>query len=333
MLSELQTGAWVRGHDLHELSLAAIRRTNVWVYAGDLLVGSLVVGIVLGSTVTALTYVTAGAARRGDPYARLWEYASDPYLTIGITAWEFARGKLRGDPLYRAAAAGGLLRDGGTLVDVGCGQGLMLSVLVQARRVQAEGMWPNSALPPPRFARLVGIEVRPRVARLAQEALGSAVEVLSCDARDALQFHADAVLFFDVLHLIPPEGQEQLIAAASAALAPGGTMLIREADPRGGWRFTAVRLGNRLKAIAVGQWRQPFHFRTMEAWRALLTHHGLQCDTQPMGQGTPFANVLLRGVRSTDRPALHELADMDHRGRREPVAIEFTPKPERARQG
>jgi hypothetical protein len=226
-----------------------------------------------------------------------------------------------------------LLSDGGTLVDVGCGQGLMLSALVQARRLRAEGMWPDSAPPPPRFARLVGIEVRPRVARLAQEALGPAVEVLPCDARDALQFDADAVLFFDVLHLIPPEGQEQLIAAASAALAPGGTMLIREADPRGGWRFTAVRLGNRLKAIAVGRWRQRFHFRTAEAWTALLTQHGLQCDTQPMSEGTPFANLLLRGVRSADRAALHELADMDNRGRGESGAIEFTAEPERARQG
>jgi uncharacterized protein (DUF2062 family)/trans-aconitate methyltransferase len=333
VLSELQVGAWARRRDFHELSLSAIRTTNVWVYSGDLLLGSLIVGTVLGLAVAAVTRATAGA-RRGDSLAQLWERASDPYLTLSITAWEFARGKLRGDPLYRATAAAGLLRDGKILVDVGCGQGLTLSVLVQARRLWAEGAWPADALPPPRFARIVGIESRPRVARLAQEALGPAVEVLSCDARDSMPPEADTVLFFDVLHLMPPDDQERLIARANAALSPGGTILIREANPAGGWRFMAVRLGNRLKAIAVGRWRQRFHFRNVDAWASMLTRHGLRADVEPMDEGTPFANLLVRGVRSMDRPALHELADIDNRGdgnaRR---GIEFTAEPQRAGDG
>ena len=183
VLSELQAGAWARRREFHELSLSEIRATNAWVYGGDLLLGSLIVGTMLGLTVAAAKYATAGATRRGDPLASLWERASDPFLPLSITAWEFARGKFRGDPLYRATAATGLLRDGGTLVDVGCGQGLTLSVLVHAPRLWAEGGWPAGALPPPRFARIVGIEVRPRVARLAQQALGPAVEVLPGDAR------------------------------------------------------------------------------------------------------------------------------------------------------
>jgi uncharacterized protein (DUF2062 family) len=331
MLSELQAGAWVRRQDLHELSLEAIRTTDVWIYGGDLLLGSLIVGTVLGSTVAAVTYVTAGAARRHDPLARLWEKASDPYLTLGITAWEFARGKLRGDPLYRATVSGGLLQDGRTLVDVGCGQGLTLSVLVQARRLRDEGAWPAGLRQPPRFARLVGIELRPRVARLAQEALGSAVDVLSRDARDAMPAEADTILFFDVLHLIPPDDQERLIASASAALPPGGTVLIREADPTGGWGFTAVRLGNRLKAIAVGRWRQQFYFRTMESWIAMLTRHHLAAEAQPMGEGTPFANLLLKGVRSAELAPLQDVADVNDRGNRESARVELAAEPERAR--
>jgi len=331
VLSELQVGAWARRQDFHQLSLSEIRTTNAWTYGGDLLLGSLIVGTTLGLAVAAATYLTAGDR---DPLARLWERASDPYLPHSITAWEFARGKLRGDPLYRATAAAGLLRDGPTLVDVGCGQGLTLSVLAEAPRLWAEGGWPDGALPPPRFARLVGIELRPRVARLAQQALGPAVEVRSSDARDSTFPQADTVLFFDVLHLMPPEDQERVIARASAALSPGGTILIREADPAGGWGFTAVRLGNRLKSIVVGRWRQRFHFRTAGAWASLLARHGLQVAVQPMGGNTPFANLLVRGVRSTDRSALHEMAHVDNRGpgdvRR---GIEFTAEPERAGDG
>jgi uncharacterized protein (DUF2062 family) len=333
VLLEIQVGAWARRQDFHQLSLAEIRTTNAWVYGGDLLIGSLIVGTVLGLAVAGATYAT-GAMRGIDPLAKLWERASDPYLPLGITAWEFARGKLRGDPLYRATVAGGFLRDGDTLVDVGCGQGLTLSVVVHAGRLWAEGNWPGGALPPPRFARIVGIELRPRVARLARQALGPAVEVLSGDARDAMPPRADTVLFFDVLHLMPAEDQERVIADASAALSPGGTILIREADPAGGWGFTAVRLGNRLKSIAVGRWKQRFHFRSADDWASLLGRHGLDAGVQPMGQGTPFANVLVRGVRSADRPALHEMADVHHGGRRPARrGVEFTAEPERAGDG
>ncbi len=333
VLSEIQVGAWARRQDFHQLSLSEIRSTNAWVYGGDLLLGSLIVGTILGLAVAGATVATS-AARGGDPLAALWERASDPYLPLSITAWEFARGKLRGDPLYRATVTAGLLRDGSTLVDVGCGQGLTLSVLVHAPRLWAEGRWPDDAFPPPRFARVVGIELRPHVARLAQQALGPAVEVLSGDARGSMPPRADTVLFFDVLHLMPPEDQEGVIAQAGAALSPGGTILIREADPAGGWGFTAVRLGNRLKSIFAGRWRQQFHFRTADQWASLLTRHGLETAVQPMGQGTPFANLLVRAVRSGDRPALHDIADMDNRGGRAPRrGIEFTAEPQRARDG
>jgi predicted O-methyltransferase YrrM len=185
-------------------------------------------------------------------------------------------------------------------------------VLVHASHLWAEGSWPAEALPPPRFTRLVGIELRPRLARLAQQALGPAVEVLSSDARDMMPPEAAAVLFFDVLHLMPREDQERLIARANAALSPGGMIVIREVDLAGGWRFTAVHLGNRLKSIMVGQWRQRFHFRTVHEWASLLTQHGLQITVTPMGEGTPFANLLVCGVRSADQPALHEMANIDH---------------------
>lgn len=334
VLSEIQAGAWARRHEYHELSLSAIRTTSAWVYGGDLLLGSVIVGAVLGLAIAAATYATAGVSRGGDPLAPLWARASDPYLPFSITAWEFARGKLRGDPLYRATAATGLLRHGGTLVDVGCGQGLTLSVLVHGQRLWDEGGWPVDASPPPRFAKLIGIEVRPRVARLAQQALGSAVEVLSSDARTVMPRGADAVLFFDVLHLMSAEDQERVIAAASDALLPGGTMLIREADRDGGWRFTVVRLGNRLKAILVGNWGQRFHYRTMDSWASLVARQDLHVAVKPMSDGTPFANLLVHGVRSADRPALHDMPDIDHRytgGTRR--GIELTPEPERARDG
>ena len=88
-----------------------------------------------------------------------------------------------------------------------------------------------------------------------------------------------------------------MIAAAAAALEPGGVMLVREADAAAGWRFAAVRFGNRLKALAFGDWRQREYFRTIDEWLACFARHGLRAEVRPMSDGTPFANVLFRVSR------------------------------------
>ena len=44
ILAEIQAGAWARRQDFHDLSLAEMRTTSAWVYGGDLLLGSLIVG-------------------------------------------------------------------------------------------------------------------------------------------------------------------------------------------------------------------------------------------------------------------------------------------------
>ena len=87
---------------------------------------------------------------------------------------------------------------------------------------------------------------------------------------------ASAVLLFDVLHLMRPEEQEALLAEMAARLEPGGVVLVREADASAGWRFTAVRLGNRLKAIAFRTRHQSFHARTEAEWRECFARRGFR---------------------------------------------------------
>ena len=55
------------------------------------------------------TYATIGGRPRDDAFVDLVRRASDRYVSMSITAWEFARGKLRNDPVYRAAVYEGLL--------------------------------------------------------------------------------------------------------------------------------------------------------------------------------------------------------------------------------
>jgi SAM-dependent methyltransferase len=141
---------------------------------------------------------------------------------------------------------------------------------------------------------MTGIELRPRVAAFAREALAGDADIVALDARQADLPPADVVLLFDVLHLMPLADQEAMLQSLVASLRPQGVLVIREADAAAGWRFTVVRLGNRLKAIGVGRPRQTFHFRASHEWLELFARLRLTAEVRQMGQGTPFGNVLFR---------------------------------------
>jgi uncharacterized protein (DUF2062 family)/SAM-dependent methyltransferase len=308
LFAELQAGSWLRRGTFHAATIDAVRSAGVGVLTADLLVGSVAVGGVLAALAAWGTHLTirGSAADRG--FVDLVRAAADRYAPIGITAWEFARGKLRNDPVYRAAIERPLLdgdpsREGTgprTLVDIGCGQGLMLAILAEARRRARGGAW-TQPVEPPMFDRMVGIETRPRIAGIARAALSGEAEIVSDDARLVALPRAHCLLLFDVLHLMPADDQERLLASAASALEPGGAIFIREADRSAGWRFRMVQVGNRLKALAVGRWRQPFHFRSADEWTTCFARLGLRSEVRPMGEGTPFGNILFRLTQAADQ--------------------------------
>jgi uncharacterized protein (DUF2062 family)/SAM-dependent methyltransferase len=291
ILVELQVGAWLRRGRFHALTVETVRTTDPWTFGADILLGSLVAGAVLGAVGGVATWLGLRTPDGDAYFPALVRRAADRYVTTSITAWEFARGKMRGDPLYRTVVMGGVLPTGGVLVDVGCGQGLMLALLAEAARDARAGTWggPSS---PPLFDHLVGIETRPKVAALAQRALGDAADIVSADARTHPPRQCRAVLFFDVLHMMPFEDQERLLKTLAAALDAGGVMLVREADAAAGWRFAMVRAGNRLKALLFGNWKQTFHFRSTADWVRCFAGLGFDVEQRGTADGTPFANVL-----------------------------------------
>ncbi|HEY0781143.1 MAG TPA: hypothetical protein VGE98_01710, partial [Thermoanaerobaculia bacterium] len=88
--------------------------------------------------------------------------------------------------------------------------------------------------------------------------------------------------------------QEALLAKAVAALNPGGLLLLREADAAAGFRFFAIRLAERLSALFRRDLSQRFAYRSAAEWKRLLEELGLTIEVEPMGHGTPYANVLIR---------------------------------------
>jgi uncharacterized protein (DUF2062 family) len=324
LFAELQTGAWLRRHDLHDLTIAALRGTSPWTFGADVLVGSLAVGAVLGVSVAAATLTTGGLRPVDRTFALLWQRASEPYLRAGVTAWEFARGKLRGDPVYRALLEPGVLASGAALVDLGCGGGLALSVIREAARARV----PAGAAP--RFDRRVGVELRPRAAAVARQALGGDAEIVVADARNFELPTCSTVLLLDVLHMMPRDAQDALVERVASRLEPGGALVVREADAAGGMGFLLVRAGNRLKALVTGNWRQRFAFRERDEWAALLGRHGLRVEVTGAAVGTPFANLLVIGRSRSGAAPLHDRADAHHGGRRPTSRVVLSAKPEAA---
>jgi len=235
--------------------------------------------------------------------AELIDAAARRYDDAGVAVRRFARGKLRRDPIYLALLAGGELPRRGRLVDLGCGHGLALAVLATAAEWPGDGTrprWPAGWPPAAAGLELIGIERSARRAAAARAAAGGGAEVREADLTAVDPPPCDAALLLDVLHYLGAADQEALLDRTARALAPGGVLLIREADAAGGLRFALTRAAERLAALARGHWRQRFHYRSAAGWERLLADRGLDARTRPMGRGTPFANVLI--VAQTPAP-------------------------------
>jgi 2-polyprenyl-3-methyl-5-hydroxy-6-metoxy-1,4-benzoquinol methylase len=227
----------------------------------------------------------------------LVEAAAAPFRAAGRFAWHFARGKLRYDPVFLALLARGAFPDGARVLDLGCGQGVLFALLVAARRRHADGGWRAGWPPPPQRLVMRGIDLRREAVRRASVALGEHATFEQGDVCDARLGEADVVVMMDVLHYLPPERQEALIAAIAQAVPRGGRFMTRVGDATAGARYAATRAGDWLVTVMRGSLRPRFHCRPAAEWAALLARHGFRVDAEPMSRGTPFANVLLTATR------------------------------------
>ncbi len=295
LLAELETGRRLRGQSylhihVHDLKGLGLRQVGV-----DLAVGSIVIGAVLAALFALLAWWLARRRQAHPEIEALLEEAACNYLKPGMFHWEFVRGKLRHDPIYFNLLRRGFLPPEGRLLDLGCGRGIVFSLILGAREQWAKGKYPERWAPPPPRLTFHGIEGRPKVAEAAQEALDGRAEIETGDLRTADYPQADAILLLDVLHYMTAADQEAVLSKAVSVLHPGGVLLIRDADAGAGWRFTATRAQERLSALLRRHWGQRFHYRSAAEWGEILKGLGLAVDLQPMGMGTPYANVLLAG--------------------------------------
>jgi SAM-dependent methyltransferase len=229
----------------------------------------------------------------------LIETAAWPYRRAGRFAWHFARGKLKADPVFIALFERNLLPERARLLDLGCGQGLLASLLLAARTLHEAGLWPPDWAPPPRLDGVRGIELMPADVARARRALAERAEIIEGDIRRTDFGIADAVVVLDVLHYLAYPDQETVLRRIRNALTPRGVLLLRVGDAEAGLPFLASLWVDRVATFLRGHRLPALYCRPLRAWRSLLEDLGFSVEALPMSKGTPFANVLLAARKET----------------------------------
>jgi SAM-dependent methyltransferase len=223
----------------------------------------------------------------------LVEAASAPYRKADNYAWRFARGKLGGDPVFRHVLERGLIAPHARVLDLGCGQGLLASLLRAAAAAAHAGRWPDGWAAAPIGARVTGIELMAHDVARAETALGADAVFVCADMRLAELPAADAVVIFDALHYIGRAEQDDVLARARRALREGGTLLLRIGDDGARGRYALGLWIDRITMGLRGGGFRPLAGRPVAEWIATLSALGFEVRARPMSGRPPFANQLL----------------------------------------
>ncbi|MBK6007562.1 class I SAM-dependent methyltransferase [Ramlibacter ginsenosidimutans] len=244
--------------------------------------------------------MSAALATEAAAWRRLLDGASAPYRSAGRFAWHFARGKLGYDPVFRHLLATGLVAPQARVLDIGCGQGLLASLLRACAALRAAGDWPAGWPAAPAGARITGIERMPRDVQRARAALAEdgGMRFVCGDMRTEAFPESDTVVILDVLHYVTHAEQEAVLARVRDALVPGGHLLLRVGDAGSRRGFAISQWVDRAVTRLRGHTVPPVYGRTLAEWIAQLRQLGLQVESRPMSAGTPFANVLLVAQRT-----------------------------------
>lgn len=170
----------------------------------------------------------------------------------------------------------------GRVVEIGCGHGLFSAYA----RLEAPGR------------DVVGVDIDAEKIAHARAAAGS-TDGLTFRVAESGAVPAgpwDAVVFVDVLYLLPADEQQRLLTESVAALAPGGVVVVKEMGSEPAWK---VRWNTFQETLSVKVLRitagSSFDFVAPERTAAWLTELGLDVEKVRLDRGRVHPHHMLVG--------------------------------------
>jgi 2-polyprenyl-3-methyl-5-hydroxy-6-metoxy-1,4-benzoquinol methylase len=196
----------------------------------------------------------------------------------------YVRGKLRWDPVF-AAVAPLVVDSPRALLDIGCGLGLLGQYLRERGfRAPYQGLDLDAA--------------KIDEARAAASRGGIDIDFMTGSAAALPAFRGD-IAMFDVLHYMPADLQQRVLAETAARVPAGGLLLIRNVLRERSWRFRVTVVEEYL-ARAIGWIRSPTgHFPRREEIETPLQSMGFATRVLPLWGNTPFNSYLFIARRET----------------------------------
>ena len=279
----LEAGSFLRTGKWQAWQLSAFTGAQLKNDALSWVLGSLVVGVVLGAFCAAITAAvvswTAPAQRELRARRR---FVNRTFADCASFDRGFVRWKMRLDRIFSILAAEEL--GTGTVVDLGCGYGMALcfTAFNQSER------------------RLVGCDLNAHRIDVARQALSAMnVETVVCDVREFELPQAGLILILDVLQYLSAEEQLALLKRCSAALEPGGRLIFRVHDRERGLRSFFVLAFDRLLFRAEHMGRRPLML-SAEQYRDALVEAGMQVEMRRFRNLLPFAHILFLARRAAE---------------------------------
>ncbi len=283
-------GGWLR------LSVQDLAEAGAAGLFADFLLGSLLLGAVLGLLCGLIAYLITRAARLPEQYERIVDEVVLRYLAVSIRDAEAARARLIRDPIYPILLEDETFSNAPRILDLGCGRGIVAGVVESLTGAAGE-------------RRYLGVDVSERYIRAAREALGGTkgVAFVAADLRDFDPPAADVVLLLDVLRFLPHSSQDALLRRLGKAVPPGTRLWVREVDAGAGWRFRRAALADALSVLLPGRPHHRLSYRRASDLRNALATAGFSARDLATVHATPGARILLEATRkpaaATRRPS------------------------------
>ncbi len=275
IVSSVEIGYFLRDGSFRAFHLSALTGAHMKEEMLAFVIGSVVLGVLVGGVGAATTAVVIQLKAPANPGLRdRVRFVKGMFAECAWADREFVRWKLRLDRIFGLLASEDL--GSGTVVDLGCGYGIALSFVAFGDSSR----------------RLIGCDLdghRIAVARQALSALNADLSV--ADIRSFELPPAGLILIMDVLQYLGADEQMTLLQRCCSALEPQGVLIFRVHDrERGLWSTITMAFDRLIFAFGRAGIR-PLTLRAAE-YRGVLESAGMRVEECRFRNRLPLAHIL-----------------------------------------